>query len=414
VEVSRTDTSFLGRWWWGVDRWTMAALFSLLIMGCIMALATGSARMRDLSAGAQVVRQLIFPTMALILIIGISLLPRKWIIRLAVAGAAGALLLTAATLVIGTEIKGGRRWLHIAGQSVQPSEFLKPFLAVLSAWLIVRLAAIHRYLGFAVAAVPVLVALAILKQQPDVGMIVVIGAVFGAQIFMAGLPMPLVLVAAGGAAALGVVGYTALGHVRMRVDSWWHAVWSHDPPAIPPTQEERSLMAYGNGGLWGQGPGEGRVKVNLPDADADFVFAVVGEEFGLVACLAVLAIFAFIVLRGLLRMKDERDMFVALATTGLLTQFGLQAFINMGSTLRVIPTKGMTLPLVSYGGSSMLGIAIGMGMLLALTRRRGPRSESPGALHGSFAPLRETPGPLREMHSPLREPLSPLREQGTA
>ncbi len=180
MEVSRTDTSFLGRWWWGVDRWTMTALFALLIMGCIMALATGSARMRDLSAGAQVVRQLIFPSMALGLIVGISLLPQKWIVRLAVAGAAGALVLTAATLVIGTEIKGGRRWLHIVGQSIQPSEFLKPFLAVLCAWLIVRLSAWNRYLAFIVAGLPVLVALAILKQQPDVGMIVVVGAVFGA------------------------------------------------------------------------------------------------------------------------------------------------------------------------------------------------------------------------------------------
>ena len=378
MEVSRTDTSFLGRWWWGVDRWTMAALFALLIMGCIMALATGSARMRDLSAWAQVVRQLVFPGMALALIISISLLPTKWIVRLAVAGALGALLLTAATLVIGTEIKGGRRWLHILGQSVQPSEFLKPFLAVLCAWIIVRLEATNRYLGFAAAALPVLFALAILKQQPDVGMIVVVAAVFGAQVFMAGLPMPLVLIAGGVAAAMGVLAYSVLGHVRMRVDSWFAAIADHRPPSIPPTQEERSLMAYGNGGLWGQGPGEGRVKVNLPDADADFVFAVVGEEFGLVACLLILAIFAFVVLRGLLRMQGERDMFVALATTGLLTQFGLQAFINMGSTLRLIPTKGMTLPLVSYGGSSMLGIAIGMGMLLALTRRRGPRSEAQG------------------------------------
>lgn len=376
MEVSRTDTSFLGRWWWGLDRWTMAALFSLLIIGCIMALATGSARMRDLSAGAQAVRQLLFPTLALALLVGISLLPRKWVVRLAFAGAAGALLLTAATLVIGTEIKGGRRWLHIAGQSIQPSEFLKPFLAVLCAWIIVQVAGISRILAFVLAAVPVLPALAILKLQPDVGMIVVVCAVFGAQVFMAGLPMPLLVLAAGGAAGLGVLAYSMLGHVRMRIDTWWRAILSNEPPGIPPTQEERSLMAYGNGGLWGQGPGEGRVKVNLPDADADFVFAVVGEEFGLIACLLILSIFAFIVLRGLLRLKDERDMFVVLATTGLLTQLGLQAFINMASTLRVIPTKGMTLPFVSYGGSSMLGIAIGMGMLLALTRRRGPRNEA--------------------------------------
>lgn len=373
MEVSRTDTSILGRWWWGVDRWTMAALFSLVVMGCIMALATGSTRMRDLSATAQVVRQLIFPGLALVLIVGLSLLPPKWVVRLALLGCVGALGLTALTLVMGTEIKGGRRWLHIAGQSVQPSEFLKPVLAVTCAWLMVQAQSLGRYASLVVAAIPVGLALFILKQQPDVGMAMVITAVFGAQVFMAGLPMMLLAVCAAGALAVGALAYTMHGHVRMRIDAYLNP-----PPSGPNiTQEERSLQAFGNGGLWGQGPGEGRVKANLPDADADFVFAVVGEEFGLVVCLALLAIFAFVVLRGLLRLMDERDMFVALAVSGLLTQFGLQAFINMGSTLRLIPTKGMTLPLVSYGGSSMLGIAIGMGMLLALTRRRGPRSEAP-------------------------------------
>ena len=373
MEVSRTDTSILGRWWWGVDRWTMAALFSLVVMGCIMALATGSSRMRDLSATAQVVRQLIFPSMALVLIVGISLLPPKWVVRLALLGCVAALGLTALTLVMGTEIKGGRRWLHIAGQSVQPSEFLKPFLAVVCAWLMVQAQSFGRYPALVVAAIPVGVALVILKQQPDVGMAIVIIAVFFAQAFLAGLPMMLIMVGAVGVLAVGVLAYTMHGHVRMRIDTYLNP----PPPGPNITQEERSLQAFGNGGLWGQGPGEGRVKANLPDADADFVFAVVGEEFGLVVCLALLLIFAFVVLRGLARLLHERDMVVALAAAGLLTQFGLQAFVNMGSTLRLIPTKGMTLPLVSYGGSSMLGIAIGMGMLLALTRRRGPRSEVP-------------------------------------
>ena len=373
MEVSRTDTSILGRWWWGVDRWTMAALFSLVVMGCIMALATDSSRMRDLSATAQVVRQLIFPSMALVLIVGISLLPPKWVVRLALLGCVAALGLTALTLVMGTEIKGGRRWLHIAGQSVQPSEFLKPFLAVVCAWLMVQAQSFGRYPALVVAAIPVGVALVILKQQPDVGMAIVIIAVFFAQAFLAGLPMLLIMVGAVGVLAVGVLAYTMHGHVRMRIDTYLNP----PPPGPNITQEERSLQAFGNGGLWGQGPGEGRVKANLPDADADFVFAVVGEEFGLVVCLALLLIFAFVVLRGLARLLHERDMFVALAAAGLLTQFGLQAFVNMGSTLRLIPTKGMTLPLVSYGGSSMLGIAIGMGMLLALTRRRGPRSEVP-------------------------------------
>jgi cell division protein FtsW len=376
MEVSRTDTSLLGRWWWGVDRWTMAALFTLIIAGCIMAMATGSARMRDLSAAAQIVRQLLFPAMAVCCIIGLSLLSPRWVVRLSWLGLLGALALTAATLVIGTEIKGGRRWLHLAGQSLQPSEFLKPMLAIICAWLLVKGQSHGRLLALAAACVPVALAVLILKQQPDVGMLAVIVMVFMAQIFMWGLPLPFIVVGAAGALGVGVLAFFMHGHVRVRISSWWSTIWDPQPPAFPPTQEERSLMAYGNGGLWGQGPGEGRVKAHLPDADADFVFAVVGEEFGLAVCLLLLAIFAFIVLRGIMRLAAEKDMFVALAVTGLLTQFGLQAFINMGSTLRLIPTKGMTLPLVSYGGSSMLAIAIGMGLLLALTRRRSIRRDA--------------------------------------
>jgi cell division protein FtsW len=375
MEVSRTDTSILGRWWWGVDRWTMSALFALIIAGCIMALATGGARMRDLSLTAQVIRQLLFPAMAAACIVFMSLLSVKWTVRLAWLGLAGSLLLTAATLVIGTEIKGGRRWIHLAGQSIQPSELLKPVLAVCCAWLLVHGQALGRFAAFIAAAIPVGIAVVILKQQPDVGMLAVIVAVFMAQVFLWGVPLWLVGFGAAGAVGVGVLAFFMHGHVRMRISSWWNAVTNPEPPGVSLTQEERSLQAFGNGGLWGQGPGEGRVKLHLPDADADFVFAVVGEEFGLVVCLLVLAVFAFIVLRGLLRLVEERDAFVALAATGLLVQFGLQAFINMGTTLRLIPTKGMTLPLVSYGGSSMLAIAIGMGMLLALTRRRSARRD---------------------------------------
>ncbi|RVT97459.1 cell division protein FtsW [Rhodovarius crocodyli] len=367
MDVSRTDTSTLGRWWWGVDRWTMGALFLLIIMGCLMALATGSSRMRDLSAAAATFRQLFFPTLAIAIIVCVSLMPVKAVVRFAFLGLAGALFLTSLTLVIGTEIKGGRRWIHLLGQSVQPSEFLKPFLAVCCAWLMVWGQKYGKFVAMLVAVVPVLMAAVLLKQQPDMGMLAVILGVFMGQCFMAGLPLLWVGVGALGAAALGVLAYMFHGHVRLRIDAYLN------PPAPNPgsiTQEERSLMAFGNGGLWGRGPGEGTVKTHLPDADADFVFAVLGEEYGFIFCLALIGVFGFVVLRGLTRLTKERDPFVALSAAGLLVQFGLQAFINMGSTLRLIPTKGMTLPLVSYGGSSMIGIAFGMGMLLALTRRR--------------------------------------------
>jgi cell division protein FtsW len=208
-----------------------------------------------------------------------------------------------------------------------------------------------------------------MKGQPDIGMLLVITAVFFAQFFVAGLNLFVV----GFVGALGVAGaalaYTIFPHVQSRVHRFL------DPASGDNYQVSVALEAFGHGGLLGRGPGEGRVKNVLPDAHADFVFAVAGEEFGLVICLVILALFAFVVVRGLIRLLGETDLFIVLASAGLLTQFGLQAFVNMASTLHLIPTKGMTLPFVSYGGSSVLAIALGMGMLLALTRRRLSRAE---------------------------------------
>ena len=209
----------------------------------------------------------------------------------------------------------------------------------------------------------------LLKSQPDIGMLMVVLSVFLAQFFVAGLNVLLVALTGAAVAAGGVGAYLVLPHVRSRVDRFL------DPSSGDTFQITKAMEAFGNGGLLGRGPGEGRVKNALPDAHADFVFAVAGEEFGFVVCLVILSLFAFVVVRGLVRLVAESDMFVVLAATGLLAQFGLQAFVNMGSSLHLIPTKGMTLPFVSYGGSSVLAIALGMGMLLALTRRRGPRLE---------------------------------------
>jgi len=197
------------------------------------------------------------------------------------------------------------------------------------------------------------------------GMLAVVGCVFFVQLFIAGLNLLLVGVGAGALGAAAVAAYTFFPHVRSRVTRFL------DPAAGDNYQVTTALEAFGNGGLLGRGPGEGRVKDVLPDAHADFVFAVMGEEFGLVVCVFVLGIFGFIVLRGLIKLIAEHDLFVVLAASGLVTSFGLQSFINMASSLHLIPTKGMTLPFVSYGGSSVLAIALGIGMLLALTRQRG-------------------------------------------
>ncbi|CAH0237102.1 FtsW/RodA/SpoVE family cell cycle protein [Roseomonas sp. CECT 9278] len=368
MAFSRSDTSVLGRWWWTVDRWTLAALMTLIAFGYVMMLAASPAVAERIGASSRhmfFVKQVAYLAMAAGLMVAVSLLSVKGVRRFALLGFAAALVLTAATLVVGVEIKGARRWLPIPGLSLQPSEFLKPFFAVVAGWLIAegKLPG-SKVWGASIAVGLFLMVAVILKGQPDIGMLLVVCAVFFAQFFVAGMNLFLVG-AVGGLGIAGAVGaYLIFPHVQSRVHRFL------DPSSGDSFQVSVALEAFANGGLLGRGPGEGRVKNVLPDAHADFVFAVAGEEFGMVLCLVILAVFAFIVVRGLMRLLGETDLFVMLAGTGLLTQFGLQAFVNMASTLHLIPTKGMTLPFVSYGGSSVLAIAIGMGMLLALTRRR--------------------------------------------
>jgi len=344
MAFARTDRSILGRWWWTVDRWSLLAIGALMAAGAILILAASPA------AGA--------------LIVGFSLLSVRWVRRAAVIGLLASLVLLVVVLVIGPEIKGATRWLPVMGISLQPSEFAKPFLAVFCAWMFATARIDETIPGTWIALGVYLLVAALIIMQPDLGQTFVVTAVFGAQWFLAGLPIVYV-VALAGLGVAGLVGsYLLLPHVAQRIDTFL------DPASGDSYQIERSMQAFTNGGLFGRGPGEGTVKAQLPDAHADFIFAVAGEEFGALACLLILAVFAFVVLRGFSRVFEENNLFIMLAVTGLLTQFGLQALINMASSLHLVPTKGMTLPFISYGGSSLIALAITMGMVLALTRRR--------------------------------------------
>ncbi len=366
---ARSDTSVLGRWWWTVDRWTLAAVGALIAFGVIMALAASPAVAERIGLDYFYFarRQMVYLPIALALMFGASLLSPVGVFRVAAITLAVFALLVMATFVVGTEIKGARRWINLGVLSLQPSEFLKPAFAVVAAWLFAaaRSGDIPRANLYCIGLFALIVGLLLL--QPDVGMAVVISAVWSAQFFLAGLPLYL---AAGlvilGAGAM-VAAYFTLHHVASRIDRFL------DPASGDSYQVDRSLEAFVNGGLLGRGPGEGTVKEVLPDAHSDFVFAVAGEEFGVLVCLVIVALFAFVVLRGFARALQETDLFILIASTGLLVQFGLQAVINMGSTLRLMPTKGMTLPFVSYGGSSLIAMGLCMGFLLALTRKRvGP------------------------------------------
>lgn len=366
MRLSRTNTTTVGRWWWTIDRYTLLALAVLIGIGAVMVTAASPsvAERIGLDRFYFVKRQIVFLVLSCAVMFGISLLSEVQVRRLAVMGFLGSILLMLVLPLAGYEVKGATRWIYIAGMSVQPSEFMKPCMAVVMAWIFSEGLKTPGFPSWRVAIALYAAVIFLLLIQPDIGMAITVSVVWGVQFFLAGLPV-IFVVALMGLGVAGIFGaYHFFSHVQTRIDRFL------DPDSGDNYQVAKSLEAFQNGGILGQGPGEGRVKLHLPDSHTDFVFAVAGEEFGMIMCLMVIALFAFIVLRGFARVSKGRDMFVVLAVVGLLTQFGIQAVINMGVAVNMLPAKGMTLPFLSYGGSSLMAIALGMGMVLALTRLR--------------------------------------------
>ena len=366
IALARTDTSLLGRWWWTVDRWLITCLLLIIAMGAILVLAASPsvAERIGLDAYHFVRRQFIILPLALTVMFAVSLLSPLQVRRLAAIGFLGCVVLLALTPLVGAEIKGARRWISLAGMSLQVSEFVKPCLAVISAWMFAEWRRRPEFPGHAVAIALYTAVVGLLLLQPDFGQSVLITLVFIGQFFLAGLPVAW-LVATGALGLAGLVGaYFLFPHVTSRVNRFL------DPTSGDTYQVDRSLEAFINGGFLGTGPGEGDIKQLLPDAHADFIFSVAGEEFGAITCLLIIVLFGFVVLRGFSRLFADGSLFVLLAGAGLLMQFGLQALVHMASALQLAPAKGMTLPFISYGGSSLIALALAMGMALALTRRR--------------------------------------------
>ena len=313
-------------------------------------------------------RHVIMMIPTLFILVSTSLMTPRQIRRLASFVYLVGLVLLVLTITNGMEIKGARRWISFGNFSIQASEFVKPAFSVLVAWMLTERYRNPHFPGMIISCTLLGLFAMLLMMQPDLGMTVVTTAAWIGQLFIAGMP----LFWMGLVAAMGVFGligaYFFFPHVARRIDQFL------DPTTGDPKhdlyQVHQSLEAFMNGGLLGRGPGEGTVKKYIPDAHADFVFAVAGEEFGFVLCTIVVGLFAFIVARCFLRIMHENSLFVVLAVCGLIIQFGSQALVNMSSTLHIIPTKGMTMPFISYGGSSLLALAMAMGMVLALTRRR--------------------------------------------
>ena len=378
--VSRATRTPFGEWWWTVDRYTLMAIGALLIAGIVLSLAASPpvAGRLGLEPFFFVNRHIIYLLPSIAILLAVSFLSPRQIRRLSLIVFALSVIMVAATPYFGPEIKGARRWLVLAGVNIQPSEFLKPAFVIIVAWLFAESAKRPEMPTNVIALSLLGLVVALLVMQPDFGQTMLILLVWGALFFMAGMRLVWVFGLAG-TAMIGLIGaYYTVPHVTRRIQRFLN------PASGDSFNIDIATESFMRGGWFGQGPGEGTVKRILPESHTDFVFAVAAEEFGVALCLVLVALFAFIVIRALVRALRNEDPFARFAATGLAMLFGMQSAINMSVNLHLIPAKGMTLPFISYGGSSMLSLAYGIGMLLALTREQ-PRSALL-APHAALAP----------------------------
>jgi cell division protein FtsW len=364
---ARSDRSPIGVWWWTMDRWLLGAVGILLVLGVMMAFAASPAAAARLNLSDPfhfALRQSVFAAVGAAILLAASVLDDRGVRRVAFFVFLVSILVMAALPFIGHSAKGATRWLDLGGFSLQPSEFMKPALIVLVAWMFAEAQKGEGVPGVTIAFVLYGISVALLLIQPDVGQTILISIAFGAAFWMAGVPISWVM----GMGALSVAGmistYFMFPHVASRVDRFMN------PETADTHQVDRAAEAIAAGGLIGRGPGEGVMKRHVPDLHTDFIYSVAAEEYGLVFSLALIALFGFLVIRGLYRALKLSDPFQQVAAAGLFVLVGEQALINIAVNLNLIPTKGMTLPFISYGGSSMLAICLTLGLALALTRRR--------------------------------------------
>jgi cell division protein FtsW len=379
---SRAQRTGFNEWWWTVDRLTLAALGALMLGGIVLCLAASppvAARI-GLDPFHFVNRQVLFLIPASIVLVATSFLSPREVRQVSLVVFLVSLALVAATPHFGAEIKGARRWLVILGVNVQPSEFLKPAFVILIAWLFgesakrpempTNLLALAMLI---MVAALLLTFVSLLVAEPDFGQTMLIALVWGALFYMAGMRFIWVIGLAATAGVGLVTAFYTVPHVAQRIRGFL------DPQSGDTFNVDIATESFIRGGWFGRGPGEGTIKRILPEGHTDFVFAVAAEEFGIVLCLILVALFAFIVIRALAKAMRNDDPFCRFAAAGLAILFGLQSTINMAVNLHLMPAKGMTLPFISYGGSSLISLAYGMGMLVALTRER-PRARLPGEI----------------------------------
>lgn len=367
TRTSRLSSHPMGRWWWSIDKPILVTTVILMMCGLLAVALASSAVMGtyDVDAFYFFRRQFMFILLAIPCILALSTFTPTGIRRLSIlmliACAIGILL----TIFLGQDVKGARRWVYFAGISVQPTEFLKPALVVFTAWMLSFTREEERVGRFLISLATLGVLVAMMFFQPDFGMILMHSIVWGVQVFLSGMPIMWLGFLAIGGFLLGTCGYLILPHVRSRVERFL------DPTSGDSYQVDQAREALLSGGMFGRGAGEGVVKFHLPDAHTDFILAVIGEEFGMIACLVILCLYLSIIVRGYRALMEKEDRFVVLAGSGLLAILSLQVLVNMGVVLNVIPTTGMTLPFISYGGSGTLAMAVTVGFLVSFMRKRG-------------------------------------------
>ncbi len=383
LSLGRADRSPLSRWFWTIDRPLLGMLLVLIGCGLIAVAAAspaGALRLSDSNTKIPPLhflqRQILWVVMGVPLMLGISMLTKDAARRFALGGCGLFFVLLALVPFIGVETNGAHRWIQLPGFQLQPIEFLKPFFVVATAWLFAMRFEDRTLPVIPVGAGALILIVGLLVVQPDFGQSALVIAIWLVQAVLAGLPLLVLGLAI--AALLGglVIAYQFEPHIRNRIDGYLHGEGDT-------YQVDRALDCFRSGGLYGTGPGEGTAKFRLPEAQTDYIFSVIGEEFGAIVCFALALLYLAIVLRVLLQMLDEDDPFTLIAATGLVAQFGGQALINMSVNLALAPSKGMTLPLVSHGGSSFLATCVAMGLLLSITRRNRHLKASPYLQPGS-------------------------------
>lgn len=374
----RDTEPVIPKWWRTIDKWSFTCVLILSCIGILLGLAASPplAEKNGFPAFHYVQRQAMFGGIALIVMVLVSMMRPDLVRRLAVMGFLGAFVALMLLPVFGTDFgKGAVRWYSLGFASVQPSEFLKPTFVVIAAWMMAASQQINGPPGMSWSFFLTLIILAFLATQPDFGQAALVLFGWGVMYFVAGAPVVLLLIMAGAVLLVGSFAYSNSQHFARRIDGFLSA------DVDPTTQLGFATNAIREGGFFGVGVGEGQVKWSLPDAHTDFIIAVAAEEYGLVLVLCIIALYTSIVVRSLIRLMKERDPFIRLAGTGLVVMIGAQAMINMGVAVRLLPAKGMTLPFVSYGGSSVVAGGIAVGMLLAFTRTR-PQGEIGDILRG--------------------------------